>query len=359
MTNVQAPRVAKPNALPKSIVFEPRRGTTATAAGGLIVLLFALLPLMSGCRKGEPEATLTEPAPLARVGEAHITEADFAFEIQRRIESGRPIGEPAAVLQALIERQAMLQAAEQSPLFDDPVVRRERENQKLARWLDDALQSEKDRVTVSEPELRAFYEENRAEHTQPERVRLAILFRRLNPKDPSDTRAALADELRAARQAYLDDSAGATREGRIAGFGVIAAEASEDTVSRYRGGDLGWLEKGRTDYRWPAKVLETGFALPPGGVSDVLETEDGLYVVLKTDVREMRVTPFETAAPTLRRRLIRRKQEAVEQAFMQELLQKAAIAINPVKAAALTIPETVSERRPPDLQPLPAPEAAR
>ncbi len=295
------------------------------------------------CRK-EPVAAAD--VPLAEVNGQAITQADFDFEVQRRLASSRPVGTPDAILQDLVDRRIMLQQAEQSASLEDPAVRRELENQKLAHWLAGTLQARKDAVTVSDEELRQAYEADRAAHTQSGRVRLAILYRRLGRQDGEDRREALRTELQAARDRYLADPDGVTQNGRISGFGKVAAEASEDTVSRYRGGDLGWLEPGRQDYHWPAAVIEAGIALPTGQPSDVLAAGDGLYIVMKTGEREARITPFEEAVASLRRRLLRERQDAVEKSFKENLLAGAKVHIDPKQAARLKVPESAVPQAP-------------
>ncbi len=288
--------------------------------------------------------------PLAEVNGEAITQADFEFEVQRRLASSRPVGTPDAILQELVERRIMLQQAEQSAIMGDPVVRRELENQKLARWLDSTLQARKDAVTVSDAELRQAYEDNPAAHTQSGRVRLAILYRRLGRQDGEERREALRTELQAARERYLADPDEVTQGGRISGFGKVAAESSEDTVSRYRGGDLGWVEPGRQDYHWPDAVIQAGVALPAGQPSDVLAAGDGLYIVMKTGEREARITPFEEAVVSLRRRLLRERQDAVEKSFKESLLAGSEVRIDPAQATRLRLPETATPQ-PPSLRP--------
>jgi len=90
------------------------------------------------------------------------------------------------------------------------------------------------------------------------------------------------------------------------------------------------------------EVMEAGFALPTGGVSEVLQTGQGLYVVMKQDARAGRVTPFEEAAPGLRRRLLRAKQEAVEAAFRSNLLARAGVVVNRERAARLRAPAAIA-----------------
>ncbi len=321
----------------------------------LVVSLACAGALLIGCsRRSETQGDVD--LPLATVGGKAITEADFQFEVQRRLQSGRPVEDAGSMLQSLIEREVMLQRAQASEHLADPDVQREIENQVLVKWLDQVLHSEKDRVTVSDDELRDGYEAHRDEFTRPALVRLAILYRKPMAGDTEETPVALRRELDTARALFLQSPEVATQGGRLSGFGTLAADHSEHTVSRYRGGDLGWLDPARQDHRLPAVVLDTGLSLPVGAVSDVLATDGGLYVVMKTGQREPQVTPFEEAAASLRRRIIREKQQVVEQHFRQTLLQGADIVINADKAAALVVPTftaVVSEPPPPSATRLP------
>ena len=293
------------------------------------------------------------PAPLARVGDAVITAADVAAEAQRLRTAGQSVADAPTVLQGLILRTAMLQEASTSAWVNAPEARRERENLLLSQWLEHTLQAEKRRVTVTDDELRAFYDAHAAEVARPAMARLAILHRKSAARGNDASAEALRAALRQARQAYLDAPAQATRDGRIPGFGALAAEASEHATSRYRGGDIGWLEIGRDAYPLPAAIVEAGFALPVGGVSDVIETGEGLYVVMKQDQRETRKAPFEEVAETLRRRLLRDRRDRVEAAFNSNLLARAAVAVDAAQAAALRLPESpVPRSAPPDLVPL-------
>jgi len=293
------------------------------------------------------------PAPLARVGDAVITAADVAAEAQRLRTAGQSVADAPTVLQGLILRTAMLQEASTSAWVNAPEARRERENLQLSQWLDHTLQAEKRRVTVTDDDLRAFYDAHAAEVARPAMARLAILHRKSAARGNDASAEALRAALRQARQAYLDAPAQATRDGRIPGFGALAAEASEHATSRYRGGDVGWLEIGRDAYPLPTAIVEAGFALPVGGVSDVIETGEGLYVVMKQDQREARTVPFDEVAATVRRRLLRVRRDQVEAAFKSNLLARTAVAIDAAQAAALTLPEApVPQSTPPGLVPL-------
>ena len=65
------------------------------------VSMFLLCSVWVGCGRREPIELA--PEPLARVGNAVITEADFEYELQRRMATGRPLGDAQTVLGELIE----------------------------------------------------------------------------------------------------------------------------------------------------------------------------------------------------------------------------------------------------------------
>ncbi len=317
------------------------------AVGVVCVASGLVCGVLAGCNRGTPVAPVPAgPPPLARVGGVAITQADFDFEVHRRAASGRPVGDAQSVLRELIERQAMLQEAARAPWMNEPEARRERENQMLAQWLDRTLQAEKRRVSVSDDEAHARFKERVAEYTRPAMVRLAILYRRLSPQDSKETQEAATAALQQARQDFLKDRAAVTQNGRIPGFGTVAARASEDTISRYRGGDMGWLDAGRKDFRGPAAVLDAGCALAVGGVSDVLKTDQGLYVVMKQDERGAQAIAFEEAAGTLKRQLIREKEDAVEREFRSNLLARLSVEIDTNRVGRLTVPSEVAVPRP-------------
>ncbi|MDE2796287.1 MAG: peptidylprolyl isomerase [Gemmatimonadota bacterium] len=120
-------------------------------------------------------------------------------------------------------------------------------------------------VEVTEEEMRAFFEANRASLEQrPATVTFKQILMRVVPSDSARAVAvSRAEELRDRARAGED-------------FAEIATAYSQDPGSAAAGGDLGWFRRGQM-----ARAFEeAAFALPEGAVSDVVETEFGLHIIL-------------------------------------------------------------------------------
>jgi len=76
---------------------------------------------------------------------------------------------------------------------------------------------------------------------------------------------------------------------RIAGgedFGKVAKEASDDTLTRNNGGDMGWFQ---TD-QWGTSVGEQIKRLADGELSPVFQSDVGFHLIKRTGSREQDVT---------------------------------------------------------------------
>ncbi|WP_372769601.1 SurA N-terminal domain-containing protein [Pseudoalteromonas sp.] len=118
---------------------------------------------------------------------------------------------------------------------------------------------------VTDIEIAANYEENKALYMEPERRRVAhILVENLD-----------------------DDAAAQAKAGEIlvelqngADFAAIAKEKSDDLVSAEIGGDLEWIDRDMMDPEFEAAA----FALESvGDLSDVVQTEFGYHIIKLTD----------------------------------------------------------------------------
>ena len=267
-----------------------------------------------GCGKKEGVSEPAGPPPSGEGGGCGHHGEGFRTGGASPRRTGRPATDKSALLQEMIEREVMLQKAKSDEAMKDPEVQRSLENQLLTHWLDGIASAGQNQVTVNDDELRAAYEADLASHTRPATIRVAMLYRKVNASDAPEERESVRAALLAARDAYLRDRPPPRRAGASAAL-AGGGGCLRGRVSRYRGGDIGWHQPGQENYRWPKPVMEAAFALNKGEPSDAIEFEDGLYVVMKSDERPSFVTPFEEAKVTMRRRMIRDKQAAVESQF--------------------------------------------
>jgi hypothetical protein len=275
-----------------------------------------LLTVLVGCSRSSPPLEKQPSSPvLATVEGRPITQAAFDEEVARR-RVGNSAVEADAVLRQLIEREAMLVKAEKAGIADSPDFRHETENRLISQWLSGTFHKARDGVSVTDEELAAAFEVRKDDvFRQGAQHRFAILFRK--GKNVEELKASLAEAV----ADFVKDRDAATQKGRLTGFGTIAANHSEDTVSRYRGGDLGWFDADKPESsRVPQEVLAAGVAQPSGEVSKPLVSGDGVYVIMKSGVREAQQIALKEAAPALRRKLITEKRSALETSFKTGLL---------------------------------------
>lgn len=267
----------------------------------LACAVFALAVALAGCGK-KPAADV-----LARVGDQEITVADFKAEYARRLDLHQPLPDRQTLLDQMVDRETYLQQARAAGLQNTADVRRACEDVLLGKFRETQIVSKIAAVKVSPEEIKAAYERDVAHHTQPAKVKLAILFFAVDAK--ADTNQVTTAEARA--QTALVKAA--TLPAGVQGFGQLAADYSDDQLTRYRGGDAGWFADDGLASRWPKEIQSAGFALKTSGeLSSVLRGRDGFYVVKKMDSRPASVTPLEQVRSAIERRLLATKREAVE-----------------------------------------------
>jgi peptidyl-prolyl cis-trans isomerase D len=162
---------------------------------------------------------------------------------------------------------------------------------------------------VSDADVEAAYERGRATRfNQPEQIRAShILFR----IEPGADEAAVARIERQAREVL-----GRARAGED--FAALARRHSQDS-SAAGGGDLNFFGRGQM----VPEFEEAAFALPVGGVSDLVRTPYGFHIIRVTDRRAARAIPLEEARESLREevRLARAREEVLRRS--SELSQAA------------------------------------
>ena len=166
------------------------------------------------------------------------------------------------------------------------------------------------KATVTPEEAKDFYEKNKEKFKHPEQVRASHILIEVKPDAPEAEKKAARAKIEAIQKRL---KAGED-------FAKLAQENSQCPSSK-RGGDLGYFAKCQM-----VPAFETAaFALKPGAVSDIVETQFGYHIIKVTDKKAEGTVPFDTAKDQIMQRLKMAKvQEAVGR-YVAELEKSAKI----------------------------------
>jgi parvulin-like peptidyl-prolyl isomerase len=299
-----------------------------------LIVLALLLAFGFGCAKKAVNENV-----LARVGSREITVQDFEREAQWWQSSRRPMLERDALLEQMIRRELRLQKAKATGLENDPEVKRKIELILAARVEELELHPTLDHVKAAPEEVQAAYEKDIARYSKPAKMRLALICLKTDPKMNPDQLAEVEKRAGEARLAALALPQGSR------GLAGAAAQFSDDQASRYRGGDVGWFDAGRTDYRWPTEVVEAGLSLTRiGEISPVIRAKDGFYIVTRIDLRESVVTPLDQVRAPIERKVLASKRQQAEELFDQNLRTTAPVQTFPQAMARVHYPTSAIAR---------------
>jgi len=160
-------------------------------------------------------------------------------------------------------------------------------------------------VTVSDAELKTYYEQNASRYTAPEERRARHILIKSEREQPAAERA----KARAKAEQLLQQLKAKPGE-----FAALARANSDDTGSAAEGGELGFFGRGAM-----VKPFEDAvYALKPGEMSGVVETDFGYHLIQLEEVRGGTTQPFEQVRTEVeqevRRSLAQRRYaEAAEQ----------------------------------------------
>ncbi len=164
-------------------------------------------------------------------------------------------------------------------------------------------------VTYSDAELEAYYEKNRYKFKEPEKIRVRLIYIRNNPEDPNGQQKA---------KKRVDEAFRQLQEGRA--FADVAAEYS-NAMSRIKGGDMGYLHKGRLD----AAVEDKAFSLNAGEMSGIIEKDVGFYIVKVEDKKTPNQLSFMTVKESLRKELKQKDEDERKSELLKHLTAIATI----------------------------------
>lgn len=168
------------------------------------------------------------------------------------------------------------------------------ERRKIRYLLVDQEQA-RQKIAVTPREVETYYNQNIQQYQTPEQVRASHILLNTEGKDAAAVRTQ-AEALLAKVKAGAD-------------FAALAKEHSEDEASKVMGGDLDYFGRGRM----VPEFESAAFALEPGQVSDIVQTQYGFHIIKVVDRRPGSTRSLDEVRPQITEQLqFQKAQEAVQ-----------------------------------------------
>jgi peptidyl-prolyl cis-trans isomerase C len=168
------------------------------------------------------------------------------------------------------------------------------------------------KLDVSEDEVKHAYETGIKMYTEPEQVRAQHVLIKVAETAP-------ADQADAAKKKALEVLAKAKKGDD---FAALAKQYSDDTMSKEKGGELGFFRKGVM----VPKFEEAAFALKPGElVKEPVRTPFGFHVIKTLEKKEERVKPFDEVKAQIQESLKNRNTFKARRELVEKLKAEAKI----------------------------------
>jgi len=287
---------------------------------------------------------------IARVNGVVITRREFQVEYRQAVDQhareGQPVNEAyitsvrRSVIQRMVEEELLFQKSRQLGIvvsreeidrevaaararfkdedaFDQELRRRYMDETQYRRKLhrQRAIDQVIDRlvmpsITISEEEIRRFYDANPKRYQTPEKIRLSHIIVRLAPGEnpEAQTPARLRMEMIQKRLNQGED------------FTLLAKQYSEEP-RREQGGDQGYVQRGQLQ----PQLEVVAFELDVGVTSPILITAQGFHLIRVTDRTPEKVMTFEDARPDIQRTLLLAKRDRAVQTVIETLRNNADI----------------------------------
>ncbi len=250
----------------------------------IAVCAIALAAILAGCGKGPSSGKV-----LVTVNGEKITEGDLDFlsQINPRIQSqlASPEGKQR-ILDNLVEQDLLYQEAVKEGVNRDADVKAKIDLYRRVIIAQSLVEKDMEKAA------KKYYDEHQDEF---KKLKLSDILVKFATPDQLKAAAKGKETMRSEDAALKLATELKDRIDKGEGFEGVAKEASEDPLTKARGGDLGLVSQ--DDKRMMARgygpLLEKAYQMKVGEVAGPIKTQDGYHVITVT--RGVEVEPFEEA----------------------------------------------------------------
>jgi foldase protein PrsA len=190
-----------------------------------------------------------------------------------------------------------------------------RENMQRQRLLQNKLAEFKEGASLSDEQLKAYFNEHPQEFLSPARARVRqMFFGHPDTSLPSE----MFNRQDAQARGKAEKALASVRSGRD--FGAVAREWSEHKASAEQGGEIGWIEQGDTGLpEFEKAVFER---LKVNEVSGVIDSARGFFIIQVEERQKGGPRPYSEVQEAIRQKMQEKKTETLYQEWMQALRKK-------------------------------------
>jgi peptidyl-prolyl cis-trans isomerase D len=222
--------------------------------------------------------------------------------------------------------------ADLSAYYDKNKTKYNVPEQRVVRYISIEPEQLAAKINISQAELEAVYNQHLDSFKVPERVQISqILFKTIGKTDA---------EMAELRKKAADVDAQAKKGAK---FDDLAKKYSEDPSTKDKGGDTGWIVRGQA----MPELEKAAFSVPKGEVSDVIQTQIGLYIIKVTDKEQAHTKTLAEVMPILQGALAKQKADAMAEDLAQKIGDQLRQTAKPsLDAIAKQFDLTVAETQP-------------
>lgn len=168
------------------------------------------------------------------------------------------------------------------------------------------------KIMITDEEIGAYYDKHREDYEGKEAVRIKQIFLTAPADAGRLTRQRVKQQVEELRNRIVKGES----------FDAISAQYSQGPAAA-QGGDIGYVEKGVI----LPEVEKAAFALPPGKLSDVIETELGYHLIIVVDQRGAGLKPLSIVRNEIKAKIEEEKLAKKFEEWIEELRKKSFIDI--------------------------------
>jgi len=255
-----------------------------------ILILIITIGFIIGCNNSNDETKeVSNEDIIALVGEEMITGDDLRDELnklsykQRSIYSSSP-EKLNKFLQTHINEKVLYNEAVKRGFENRPEIQQEIQRYERQLIIKTFGREILDELELNNDEIKMYYEQNKKDF---ERIQISKIFIKTDPeKDISNKTAISISELVSSKAKSGEN------------FEELALEYSDDTVSKKRGGKVGYINRGK----FPQELDNEIFKLKEGEITKPFEV-DGGYLIIKAN-NKPEYPPYAQVERTIRSQLI-------------------------------------------------------